>query len=509
MVPVVFGCSSVTVKEESDVKRRDFLRQAAAAGAGAVATGTGLTLLDPAKIVHASREHAGETLTVITQSGPPIASAVQASMAPFKKLTGATVKLQTAPFGELYTKTIQNFITGGSAFDVILGASSWLGDYYPYVVDLSPFIKKDHSLNWNDVIYQANGQWAGKQLAMPVDGDNQLSYYRRDILANKSLSKAFQKEFGKPLAPPRTWDDFMNIARFFGGGKHGIYGVVEAYQHGGQAFWYYMSNAVAYCTYPGQKGGLFFDPSNLKPLVNDPGHVKAMENYAEAVKYGPPGMINFDSNEVRQRFAHGEAVLGIDWDDTPIIGELQPDSKVRGKIGSQLLPGTYTVWNYKTQKWVKMSRLNRPAWLAFGGWCGVISKNAHNIPLAYKYLSFIASPAFSLKMVTLANSGMNPYRLSHFSNVGAWLKAGYTQPDLGLYLAAMRDSDEDPNAVHDLRLPGAATFQDDTEVAAQKVVSGQSSAKSALDQLADQWNAVNRQKGMDKQLKAYRASLGV
>jgi hypothetical protein len=63
--------------------------------------------------------------------------------------------------------------------------------------------------------------------------------------------------------------------------------------------------------------------------------------------------------------------------------------------------------------------------------------------------------------------------------------------------------------VHDLRLPGAATFQDDTEVAAQKVVSGQSSAKSALDQLANQWNAVNRQKGMDKQLKAYRASLGV
>ena len=156
------------------MKRRDFLRQAAAAGAGAVATGTGLTLLDPAKIVRASRDHAGETLTVITQSGPPIASAVQASMAPFKKLTGATVKLQTAPFGELYTKTIQNFITGGSAFDVILGASSWLGDYYPYVVDLSPFIKKDHSLNWNDVIYQANGQWAGKQLAMPVDGDNQF-----------------------------------------------------------------------------------------------------------------------------------------------------------------------------------------------------------------------------------------------------------------------------------------------------------------------------------------------
>jgi multiple sugar transport system substrate-binding protein len=491
------------------LKRREFLERMAAMGVGAMASGTGLTLLDPENITYASNEHAGETLTVITQSGPPIASAVQASIAPFKRLTGANVKLLTAPFQDLYTKTIANFVTGGSAYDVILGASSWLGDYNPYVVNLTPFIHKDASLRWNDVIYQRNGQWAGNQIAMPVDGDNQLMYYRRDILLNKSLGKEFKKKFGHPLRAPQTWDEFMNIARFFGDGKHGIHGVVEAYRHGGQAFWYYMSNCVAHCNAPGQKGGLFFDPRNLKPLVNDPGHVLGMKNYAEAVKYGPPGMINFDSNEVRQRFAHGEAVLGIDWDDTPIIGELQKGTKAKGKIGSALLPGTYRVWNYRTQRWVTMARLNRPAWLAFGGWCGVISKKAHNIPLAYKYLSYVASPAFSMKMVTLENSGMNPYRLSHFNNVAAWRAAGYPQPDLGEYLQAMRRSDLDPNAVQDLRMPGAASFQDATEVAAAKVVAGQGSAQSALNDLANKWNTINNQKGMSKQLQAYRASLNL
>lgn len=202
-------------------------------------------------------------------------------------------------------------------------------------------------------------------------------------------------------------------------------------------------------------------------------------------------------------------MLGIDWDDTPIIGELQSNSKVKGKIGSQLLPGTNKVWNYKTQKWEMLAKINRPAWLAFGGWCGVICKTAHNVPLAYKYLSYLASPAFSLKMVTLQNSGMNPYRLSHFKNVAAWKAAGYPEPDLDLYLNAMRTSDLDANAVHDLRLPGAATFQDDTELAAQKVASGQSDAQSALNDLADKWNQINRQKGMKKQLAAYRSSLGV
>lgn len=492
------------------MKRREFLQRMAGLGIGAAASGSGLTLLDPeAAFANTSKMHAGETLTVITQDGPPIASAVAAAAAPFKKLTGANVKLITAPFGDLYTKTLADFVTGGGTYDVILNPSSWLGDYSKYVVDLTSLIHKDQSLNFKDVIYQRNGQWAGRQIAMPVDGDNQLMYWRRDILADKSLSTAFHKEFGKPLAEPQTWDDFMNIARFFSGGKHGIYGVAEAYRHGGQAFWYYMSNCVAWCTVPGQKGGLFFDSKTLKPLINDPGHLQGLKNYAEAVKHGPPGMINWDSNEVRQQFKNGAAVLAIDWDDTPIIGELEKGTKVHGKIGSGLLPGTKRVWNYQTGKWQNMAKPNRPAWLAFGGWCGTIPKTAKNVDLSYKFLSFIASPAFSLKMVTGANSGMNPYRRSHFSNVGAWTKAGYPQPDLGIYLAAMRRSDLDRHAVQDLRMPGAAQFQDATEVGSGKAVSGQSSAKAALDGVADAWNQINKRKGHDKQLAAYKASLNL
>lgn len=492
------------------MKRREFLQRMAAMGVGAMASGSGLTLLDPeAAFAGGAKMHAGETLTVITQDGPPIASAVSDAMKPFKKLTGATVKLITAPFGDLYTKTMANFVTGGGSYDVILNPSSWLGDYSPYVVDLTSMIHNDASLDWKDVIYQRNGQWAGRQIAMPLDGDNQLMYWRRDIMANKSLSAAFKKEFGKPLAPPVTWDDFMNIARFFGDGKHGVYGVGEAYRHGGQAFWYFMSNCVAWCTAPGEKGGLFFDPSNLKPLINDPGHLQGLKNYAESVKYGPPGMINWDSNEVRQQFKNGAVVLGIDWDDTPIIGELEKGTKVRGKIGTALLPGTNRVWNYKTGKWQKTAKLNRPAWLAFGGWCGTIPKTSSNVPLAYKFLSFVASPAFSLKMVTGANTGMNPYRYSHFSNVAAWKKAGYPEPDLNMYLAAMKKSDLDPHAVQDLRMPGAASFQDAVEVGTGKAVSGQSSPQAALDSIAAAWNQINNKTGHAKQLKAYRASLNL
>ncbi|MBO0690524.1 MAG: hypothetical protein J2P40_13255, partial [Candidatus Dormibacteraeota bacterium] len=56
---------------------------------------------------------------------------------------------------------------------------------------------------------------------------------------------------------------------------------------------------------------------------------------------------------------------------------------------------------------------------------------------------------------------------------------------------------------------GSATFQDDAEVAAQQVVSGQATAQAALNQLAQKWDQTNQQKGKEKQRKAYRASLNL
>jgi multiple sugar transport system substrate-binding protein len=102
---------------------------------------------------------------------------------------------------------------------------------------------------------------------------------------------------------------------------------------------------------------------------------------------------------------------------------------------------------------------------------------------------------------------MNPFRSSQLDNVEAWKKVGYPEQDLTGYLDSMRKSDTDPGAATDLRLPGAASFQDTTEVAAQQVVSGQKSAQDALDGLAKQWSQLNERKGKDKQLKAYQESL--
>src|SRR5690242_7867423 len=153
---------------QAGIDRRTFLKGAAAVAA----TGTGVSLLDACS----SGSSGADTLRVFTQTGPPIASAVAASAAPFKKKTGVKVELITAPFGQLYTKTLADFTTGGGSYDVVLCASSWLGDLHTFVVDLTDRVKNDSALDWSDVIYQGNAQWNGRQVAIPIDGDNQLCY---------------------------------------------------------------------------------------------------------------------------------------------------------------------------------------------------------------------------------------------------------------------------------------------------------------------------------------------
>jgi multiple sugar transport system substrate-binding protein len=78
-----------------------------------------------------------------------------------------------------------------------------------------------------------------------------------------------------------------------------------------------------------------------------------------------------------------------------------------------------------------------------------------------------------------------------------------------MYLAAMKKSDLDPHAVQDLRMPGAAAFQDAVEVGTGKAVSGQSSPQDALNGIASDWNTINNKKNTSKQLAAYRASLNL
>jgi len=459
----------------------------------------------------------GVEITVFTQPPPFIAKPVQMFRADWERETGGKVRLITAPWAELYEKMYTSFALGAKKYDIIIFPAAWLADFASngFILPLERFIVGDEELKWDDIlpVYRERiSSWGGRIYAIPLDGDNHIFYYRRDALENPDYQREFKDKYGYELGAPRTWDQVRDLAEFFNGwdwdgdGRK-EYGVVEAMRKGDQAYWTFFSRAAAYTSIPGQPGGLFFDPDTMEPLINDPGHVKALEDWLEVKKFGVPGIVNMDSGEIRGVYTVGEAFSAIDWGDIGVMADTSPESTVKGKVGYSILPGATRVWDYKKKKWVEFPKVNHAPYLAFGGWLGAIDAKSDHVEAAYDFISFLGNPENSYISVTTPETGFNPCRKAHFEKLAGWYGYGFVHPED--YLRAIEATIAHPNVQPDLRIPGAARYFEALDAQLSIALAGGKAPQQALDDAAKEWERITEDLGRTAQLNCYRASLGL
>ena len=465
----------------------------------------------------AQKRFEGVKITVFTQPLPFIGKPVQMFKADWEEETGGKVRLITAPWAELYPKMFSSFALGAKKYDIILFPAAYLADFASneFLAPLDTFIAADPEIDWFDIlpVYREKiSTYAGTIYAITMDGDSHMFYYRRDAIENPEYQAKFKAEYGYDLAPPKTWKEVRDVAEFFNGwdwdgdGRK-EYGVVEAMRKDDQAYWTFFSRTAAFTSIPGQAQGLFFDPETMKPLINSPGHVKALENWIEMIELGVPGMIGMDSGDIRGVYAAGEAALAIDWGDIGVMADISPESTVKGKVGYSILPGTTEVWDYVKKTWVDFPEVNHAPYLAFGGWLGAIDANSDHVEAAYDFLSFLSRPENSYIAVTTAETGFNPYRKSHFEKLAGWYGYGFVQPKD--YLGAIQATIAHSNVQPDIRIPGAFRYFEAIDVQLAMALAGAKTAKQALDDAAKEWEIITEDLGREKQLKNYRASLGL
>jgi multiple sugar transport system substrate-binding protein len=486
---------------------------------GPLAAGLLIVLLMlPATLQAQDRPFEGVTLTVITQSPPYIAKPLQMVAPEWEEMTGARIDLVTVPFGDLYTTIMSDFVLGAGRYDIAVFASAWMGDFAgnQYLVDITDWVLPDEQLAFDEIVptYQDTVRWGGRIHGIPLDGDVHTLYYRRDALENDEYRARFEEAYGYPLDVPSSWDQYRDVAEFFHGwdwdGDGRVeYGAIEAMQRGGQAFWFFLSRAAPIVCPPDVLGCLFFDPETMEPRIDNPGFVRALEQWIEILEFGMPGMIGFDSGDVRSQFAAGQAALGVDWGDTGIIGSTSDESTIRGDLGTAVLPGATQVYHPETGEWLEFDEPNAAPFLAFGGWVGGIATTSLHAEAAYHFLAYLGSPENSYVAVTTPETGFNPYRPQHFQDYSRWFDMGFEEGDLELYLAAIEASLSHPNAQLDLKLPGQARYMDAAEVQLSRALAGEVSAERALQTIAEQWNLITDDLGRAQQLAFYRDFLGL
>jgi hypothetical protein len=107
--------------------------------------------------------------------------------------------------------------------------------------------------------------------------------------------------------------------------------------------------------------------------------------------------------------------------------------------------------------------------------------------------------------VATPDSGFQPWRISHSENLDSWIANGWDKADAKAYIQNTLDVTDNPNSVIDLRVPGASDyFEGIYEPYLTSILSGENTAKEALDQVSEEWEALSDRLGRDKQIEQYQ-----
>jgi len=476
-----------------------------------------LCLLGGMGVAQAAGEFDGVTVNVLTQTGA-IQEPLQRRAPDFEKATGAKINIIAVPFSDLYQKVLTDWASGTNSVDAAVFAPQWMVDYIAggYLEDLTPRIEADPKIEQEDVgafFRDFSEKYNGKIYMVTLDGDFHMMYYRKDLLEAAGL------------AVPTTWDEYLAVAKALhgkdmNGDGNPDFGSCIAKKRNAQSYWFVTDVVGSLTQSKGTSQGTFFNTKDMSPLVNNEAFRKALDFLKESTQYGPPDELNLDVSDTRPLFASGRCALNLDWGDVGTISIDPVNSKVIGKWGAAIMPGSKEVLDWDTGKLVAcdattcphaIDGVNHAPFAAFGGWGGGINAaaDAKVKDAAYAFFSYMTQPAQSNQDVVIGITGFNPYRVSQLSYSDLWKNAGMSEAEAKNYLGAINDSMSSPNMILDLRIPQNQKYQQVVlDEAISRFLAGEIDADATVAAVESGWNELNDEIGKDQQLEIYKATIG-
>ena len=146
----------------------------------------------------------------------------------------------------------------------------------------------------------------GELMQLPRNIDVKLVYYRTDLFENPKEKQNFKEKFGYELAPPETWQQLRDIAKFFTHPPQ-LYGFVFPGRYSGLFGHFFELLTMA--------DGTLLD-ENLKPqFINQAGEwaLGFLRDIYFTDKSCPEEVPDWHYDEVAQFFRDGKAAMTTDW----------------------------------------------------------------------------------------------------------------------------------------------------------------------------------------------------
>lgn len=469
--------------------------------------------LGPTKEVVQPGEFAGVELTFMGLNNQNLHNFLfRGFLKPWEAYTGAKINWIDLAQADYNARLQQSIATGTVDFDIIemgapfegdvlgRGMASEMPDWVRGVIDMDDYVS---------YLKAPVGTWGGKTYRVSIDGDCHTFAYRTDYFGDGSVT-------GRDV--PKTWQEINAITRDLKGKKDPLTGL-DAYGYldplkgwGGFGFYFLENRAAAYAKHPGDPAWLF-DPDTMKPRVNNPAFVQAIQDVLDLIEAGvyPADQINADPGTTAfQQFLAGTGSMLTWWGDVGSSARTSDTSVVGDVVGFGINPGSDRVYNSMTGNWE--NTYNEAPNMAYIGWgvyvMATVDSDSKRQKAAWSAAAHLGGKDLSL-WASAYPSGFQPYRNSHF-NYDEWEEAGYDRAFVEDYLGSNADSYNHPNAAIEPRIPGIFQYYSVAEDELAKGYAGQyGGAQETADAIAAAWEKITDQIGRDSQIALYKASLGM
>ncbi|MFN9187901.1 MAG: ABC transporter substrate-binding protein [Betaproteobacteria bacterium] len=321
----------------------------------AAVAGAALALLAPGTAL-AQAKGAGKTLTLCWAAWDPANALVELSK-DFTKKTGVAMKFEFVPWPNFADRMLNELNSKGRLCDLMIGDSQWIGGAAEsgHYVKLNDFFAKE-GIKMSDFMpatVTGYSEWPKRTpnyYALPAMGDAVGWAYRKDWFNLPEVKAEFKKKYKRDIAPPKTWDEFKQVAEFFQGrniGGRKVFGAYIFTERGSEGITMGVTNVL----YP--FGFQYQDPKKpyaMDGIVNSADAVRGLEFYKSLYKCcTPPGLTNAYMQEGLDAFKSGQVAMMMNWfaffpglhKDPNVGGDkigffVNPSAKVKGvQLGGQ------------------------------------------------------------------------------------------------------------------------------------------------------------------------------
>ncbi|MBX4927683.1 ABC-type glycerol-3-phosphate transport system substrate-binding protein [Rhizobium binae] len=267
-----------------------------------------------------------ETINLLVEGGGEMLQKAVAEK--FTRETGIEVKFTVVPYQGVFDKFSAEIASGSSAFDVVTIDVVWNAKFANHVEDLSPLFTDAVRKDLPPALL-ADAKAGDKMIGMPAWANAEIVFYRKDLFDKPEEKEAFQAKYGYPLAPPKTWQQWRDMAKFFtrdtdGDGKVDFWGT--------DTIGTFSEEWMAHVLQAGSPGVILDKDGNV--IIDNEAHKKALEFYIapHCADHSVPENVNeIGWGEAQNLFYQGKTAMMKFW--AHAYKMTPEDSKVSGKVG--------------------------------------------------------------------------------------------------------------------------------------------------------------------------------